>query len=633
MQKADLSQIYNRSLKSFFLVFALFIILPIVYSSPYFVSTMVIIGIFAIVCTGLTMLMGFAGQISLGHVAFYGIGAYSSAYVTVKLGLPALLGIIVGILVASLIAYIVGIPTLKLQEHYLALATLGFGIIIWIFFKQLQDITGGLNGFFGITYLEIFGFTFTTDLHYYYITYVILFAGILFARNIVQSRVGRALRSIHGSEFASSALGVDIQKYKLHIFVLSAGFASIAGSLYAHYIQFLSPQLFEAMQSIHLLIMVIIGGMHSIWGGLIGATVFFLLESTLKDVLPILFSSSASQIQIVFFGLLLVAILIYMPNGLAPAIEAVVNKVKGLFGVQKKTLSATSEEQGRMPSSQTKEVKSKPIFAHTLHVKKERDEEGSVILKVDSVTKNFGGVTAVSDVSLNIHQGEIVAVIGPNGAGKTTLFNMITNVLPLTSGKVIFDGQDTAGKKPFQLAEKGLGRTFQNLQIFDNMTVIENVMTGAHRTLKTSLFTSGLQLKSVQKEEQITLEKAMHLLEQVGLADRAYESAQTQSYGAQKLIEIARVAAQEPRLILLDEPMAGLNPQESRELVDIILKMRKEGMSFLFVEHDMETVMGISDNIVVLDYGKKIAEGTPEQISSNPKVIAAYLGEDEEEAI
>ncbi|MGC8230352.1 ABC transporter ATP-binding protein [Pseudobacillus badius] len=256
------------------------------------------------------------------------------------------------------------------------------------------------------------------------------------------------------------------------------------------------------------------------------------------------------------------------------------------------------------------------------------------LLEVKGLTKAFGGVIAVSEVDFHLNEGEIVAVIGPNGAGKTTLFNMITGVLPPTSGQVFFDGKEVTGNQPYQIAKAGITRTFQNLQVFENMSVIENVMTGVHCRLKTGFLQAGLRLMGVKREEQQAFDVAMSCLEKVGIADLAFEAAEVLPYGNQRLLEIARASASSPKLILLDEPMAGLNPQESRQLVDIIKKKREEGMSFLFVEHDMETVMGISDRIVVIDYGKKIAEGTPAEIYENEKVIAAYLGtEEEEEAI
>ncbi|WP_185830615.1 ABC transporter ATP-binding protein [Siminovitchia terrae] len=255
------------------------------------------------------------------------------------------------------------------------------------------------------------------------------------------------------------------------------------------------------------------------------------------------------------------------------------------------------------------------------------------LLEVNGLTKSFGGVVAVDKVDFHLNPGEIVAVIGPNGAGKTTLFNMITGVLPPTSGKVYFNEKEITGKQPYQIAKEGITRTFQNLQVFENMTVIENVMTGVHCRLKTGFLTSGFRLPLVRREEKQASEIAMHYLDKVGIADLAHEDSKVLPYGNQRLLEIARAAASSPKLILLDEPMAGLNPQESAQLVQVIKQMRGEGMSFLFVEHDMETVMGISDRIVVIDYGKKIAEGTPAEIYENEKVIAAYLGTDDEEAI
>lgn len=256
-------------------------------------------------------------------------------------------------------------------------------------------------------------------------------------------------------------------------------------------------------------------------------------------------------------------------------------------------------------------------------------ENRKPLLTVSHLTKRFGGVTAVQDVSFEVFPGQIVAVIGPNGAGKTTLFNMITSVMPPTSGTVHFQDAQITGKRPCDIAKSGITRTFQNLQVFRNMSVIENVMTGFHVRLKTSFLGAFLRFPSVQKEEEAALQRALELLEEVGLLGHAYESAAILPYGSQRLLELARAAASEPKLILLDEPMAGLNPQESRELVNIIMSMRAKGMTFLFVEHDMETVMSIADNIVVLDFGEKIAEGTPQEIYNNQRVIAAYLGDEE----
>jgi branched-chain amino acid transport system ATP-binding protein len=252
------------------------------------------------------------------------------------------------------------------------------------------------------------------------------------------------------------------------------------------------------------------------------------------------------------------------------------------------------------------------------------------ILTVNHLTKQFGGVIAVNDVSFDVRKGEIFAVIGPNGAGKTTLFNMITGVLPPSSGTIQFNGIDITGKKPYQIAQLGITRTFQNLEVFTNMSVIENVMTGAHIKMKTGFLQAGFRFPSVRKEEAMIVEKAMRCLGKVGISHLAHERAEILPYGNQRLLEIARAMASDPALILLDEPMAGLNDEESRKLVEVILQLREEGITFIFVEHDMETVMSISDQIVVLDNGVKIGEGTPEEIYRNEAVVAAYLGEEEE---
>ncbi len=308
------------------ILIALFAVTPFFLDS-FMLSVMIMIGLYAIVTSGLTMLMGYAGQISLGHAAFYGIGAYSAAIVTGTYGLPSVVGILAGVIIAAVIAVIIGIPTLKLKENYLALATLGFGIIIFVFFKEFKTLTGGLNGFFGIPSFELFGFTFNTDMKFYYLVWLTLFLSILFSNNIIHSRVGRALRSIHGSDIAANSIGVNIQQYKLKVFVLSAIYAAIAGSLYAHYVSFINPELFTAMESINLLIMVVIGGSSSIWGGMIGAIIYVLLNEGLKDIVPVILPSIGGEFQIIFFGILLVVILIYMPQGLAPVLGKLWNLI------------------------------------------------------------------------------------------------------------------------------------------------------------------------------------------------------------------------------------------------------------------------------------------------------------------
>lgn len=250
------------------------------------------------------------------------------------------------------------------------------------------------------------------------------------------------------------------------------------------------------------------------------------------------------------------------------------------------------------------------------------------ILEIKGLTKSFGGVLAINNVDFHVSEKEIVAIIGPNGAGKTTLFNMITGVILPSSGYVTFYRRKITRMKPFLIAAEGITRTFQNLQIFENMNVVENVMTGTHIRFRTGILHAGFRLPHVKREESQAFEIAMECLDMVGIRHLAYEETKSLPYGNLRLVEIARAAAANPKMILLDEPMAGLNPEESRQLVEVIRRMRSDGMTFLFIEHDMETVMNISDRIIVLDYGEKIAEGTPEEIYMNKRVISAYLGEE-----
>ena len=352
MEKKDLKKVYHNSFIGLIILPILIAVLPVVIPSSYILTIFIMVGIYALVCNGMTMLIGYAGQISLGHAAFYGVGAYSSAIISATYGLSPWFGMIVGMIIAGIIAIIVGIPTFKLKGHYLALATLGFGIIVFTLFKEFRELTGGSNGFFGIPSINLFGFEFNSDLRYFYLVWVFVFIGIIFSRNIIHSRIGRALRSIEGSEIASDAVGVNIMKYKLQVFVLSAMFASLAGSLLAHYVSFINPDLFGAMTSIYFLIMVIIGGSKSIWGSVIGAATYVLLGELLKHFMPILLPNKGGEFEIVFFGILLVVTLIYMPNGLSPQLEKIFSKfqkkkvtIETPLQINKKQIASGGENQ------------------------------------------------------------------------------------------------------------------------------------------------------------------------------------------------------------------------------------------------------------------------------------------------
>lgn len=346
MNSKSLNLIYNNSLTGPVIFFAVLFCIPFVISSNYVFSILTMIGFYALVCIGLTTLTGYAGQISLGHAAFYGIGAYSSAILTGTYGFNSFLAIMIGAVISAIVALIVGIPTFRLKGYYLALATLGFGIIIFTLFKELSSITGGSNGFFGIPSISLFGFEFISDVSYFYLIWVFVLFAMLFMRNIIHSRIGRGLRSIEGSEIAADAVGVNLMNYKLQIFILSAIFASVSGSLLAHYVSFINPELFVANTSIFFLIMVIIGGKGNIWGSIVGAATYVLLDELLKQYLPVFLPNLGGEFEIVFFGILLVLILIYMPNGLVPQFEKIAFKFTSKPAAKDKLQSISANATG-----------------------------------------------------------------------------------------------------------------------------------------------------------------------------------------------------------------------------------------------------------------------------------------------
>lgn len=598
------------------LLFALAMsVLPLLLKNVYYVNVLNFVGLHGMQAIGLSLLMGYAGQISLGHAAFYGLGAYGSAILTTRYGVHPLPALVIAMFITALIAYVIGRPTLRLKGHYLALATVGFGIIVHVFFVQTSSFTGGTSGIRDIPYLSLSAFAFDNDLKWYYLIWALVCLILFFSLNIVDSRPGRALRAIRDSEMAASAMGIDIAHYKLQVFVLSAVYSSLAGSLYTHYITFISPQPFGLNLSIELVTMVVVGGLASLWGALFGAGVLNILGELLREFegykIPFLNVPIVEEESVIIYGALLIAIMIFMPEGV---IQSLGHYLKNL-GRRKETLAASSEE----------EIEAIPL---TVRERKTREECGAVLLQVNSVRKAFGGLEAVNDVSFEVWRGQVKAIIGPNGAGKTTLFNLVTGFYMPTTGSVQLDGSTLSGLSPYIIATQGVARTFQNIQLFDHMTVLENVMVGRHLRSRGGILAAALRLPGVWAQDRDSRERALEKLAMVGLTDKAHELAMNLSHGQRREVEIARALATEPTLLLLDEPVAGLSMAEAIDLIDLIYKINEMGITIILVEHDMGLVMDVADEVVVLDYGRKIAEGDPDSIRNNPDVIAAYLGED-----
>lgn len=574
----------------------------------YQVTLLNYIGMNALVVLGLVLLTGVGGMTSFGQAALVGIGAYTTAYISVTEQLPQWLmwtegspwaALLVGVCITILSAIIVGAMTLKLSGHYLPLGTIAWGISLYYFFSTLDGL-GGPSGISNIPSISILGNALDTSNKMFYLIWIILFIAMLLTKNLLNSREGRAIRALNGGQLMAESMGVNTFRSKMVIFIIASIFASVSGWLYAHNQAFINPTPFGLQAGIDYLFMALLGGVGSIWGAVLGAGVFTMARQWLQDFLPLIFGSEGHYETIVF-GLLIVLLMQKAPSGLW---SMIVKLVPQRFKMKDQHLVITAP---------TREL---PSLEFPL--------KGSVILEAKEVTKKFGGLIANNKMNLSIHSGEILALIGPNGAGKSTMFNQLSGVDVPTSGQVIFQGEEINGQSSRDIAKKGLSRTFQHVKILPEMTVLENVAIGGHLRGEKGVIASMLLLD--REEENNLLNEAKLQLERVGLGEYLYTEAGSLALGQQRILEIARALCARPSLLLLDEPAAGLRFKEKQDLANLLIKLRTEGMAILLVEHDMDFVMNLVDRIVVMEFGQKIAEGLPEEIQKNEAVLDAYLG-------
>jgi ABC-type branched-subunit amino acid transport system ATPase component/ABC-type branched-subunit amino acid transport system permease subunit len=572
---------------------------PLIYSGSYPVGVGIIAGAMAAGTVGFVLLLGYAHQLAFGQAGFLMVGGYTSAILCVNYGVDPFVALVIGAILAMLMAWMIAAPILRLRGFVLAMVSIAMHLILIVLALELVPITGGALGTQGVRKFAILGISLANDTAYFYAVWTIALICVCIGLNIDRSRIGRALRAIAASETAAGSVGIDIVQYKVQMFVISAGMASVAGSLGAHYLRAMDPNVYGFAYSLNLLTGVIVGGLTSVWGGVLGATVITGLRELLRDLGLPLWES-------VIMGALTVAVLLAFPKGLAGAISGLFDRLMASQGHRRASASEPD------PSAL------KPLGA--------RPAAGMPFLEVASAVRAFGNLRAVNLVDITVEAGSITALIGPNGAGKTTLFNLIGGHQPLDGGSVTFAGQSIGTLLPNEIALCGVGRTFQNLQLFDNMTVLENVMCGRHRLMPTGILGIVARIPSVPREEAAARCAAAACLAFVGLRGADDLAPTALSFGHQRLVEIARALALEPKLLLMDEPASGLNDTETERLAELILRIAALGITVLLVEHDMRIVMGLADHVVVMHHGEKIADGPTDAVRADPKVVAAYLG-------